>query len=106
MAGNRVDLLDFGPGARRIPPVMEYHAHLRMIGHPFSGKRLRRGVATVPIHDKDTSEPLFGETIQDVRDDAQVSLDAQRDAARKRAKIRCDTVGYNRKDRKIKWLRG
>ena len=58
------------------------------------------------VDDQDAAEAAVRQAVEDVADDAQVRLDAQRDRAGEGAEIRRDAVGDDRKHRNAERLGG
>src|SRR4051794_41127529 len=57
---------------RRIPPVVEHHPALRVIGCPFRNVLLNRAVAAMPIHDEDASESTMRHVVENVANDGEM----------------------------------
>src|SRR4029079_6510883 len=94
----------FRPGSRRVPPVVEQHATVRMVRRPFGDELLNRRVAAMAVHDENAPEAAVRQTIEDIANDVQVRLDAQRDRTRIRAEIRGHPVRDHREHGYAEWF--
>ncbi len=95
---DRIDFLNLGPRARRIPPVVNQKATAAMRGGPFGGELLHGVISAVPVDDQDAAEPTVRQAVEDVTDDAEMRLDFERNRSRELAEIRRDAVGQHRED--------
>jgi len=87
------------------PPIVEPHLHLRVRRHPFRQKGLDRRVAAMAVHDQDTLEALFGQTVQHVADQPQQRVDLERNRTGICAKAGHDAVDQPRKHRHAQRVR-
>src|SRR5215471_2741344 len=90
---------DLSPYFWRVPPIMEFDPHSRMICYPFADESLSGRIAAVAIENQDAFEPLLCHRIENITHHRHVGFRSKSDRSRKRAKIRCDTVGQDRKYR-------
>ncbi len=104
MGSDRIDCLHLRPDFGRVPPVVELDAHSGMICEPFADESLRGRVAAVAVHNQDAFEPVPGHRIENVTHNRHVGFHPKSDRSRKRAEIRCDAVGQDRKYRNAYWF--
>ena len=70
-----------------------------MIRGPFLRELLHGVVAAVAVDDEDAAEAAVRHAVEDVADDAEMRLDAQRDRARELAEVGRHAVRHDGKDR-------
>ena len=65
----------------RVPPIVEFHGGLGIVGHPFDRQRARRLVAAMAVDDQDAAKALRLQAVEDIADEPHIGLDAQGDRA-------------------------
>ena len=93
MARIRIDPLDGLPGPWPVPPVVEERLRPRVRGHPFGHQRGPGRVAAVPVHEQDPPEALAVERVEQVAEDVEERVDAERRASGEGAEVRRQPVG-------------
>src|SRR4029079_3205625 len=99
MRSDRIDRLHLCPGFWGVPPIMELNLNSRVICHPFADESLRGDVAAMAIYNQYPFEPLLRQRVENVTHYRHVGFQSKGNRPRKRAEIRCDAVGEDRKYR-------
>ena len=102
----RVDLLDLGPGLRRVPPVVELERQARAPGHELLRQRADRHVAAMAVDDQHAAEAGPVDGGDEIAHDREQRLHLQRDRAREGEEIRREPERHRRKDRHAERLGG
>jgi hypothetical protein len=104
--GRRIDRHHLVPGPRRLPPLVQLHAGVAALAHPFGEEARDRPVPAVAVHHDDAAKARPIQAFENVADQRDVRRELQAHGARKIDEVRRHPVRHHREDRNGERLRG